>query len=362
MENIDKIQSPLFTTMRQGVATDGHKANLVQLTNIHGMSVVFMDIGATWLSCRLPMAQQNREVLLGVSTIDDFYQQKCYLGATVGRYANRISAGQFDIDGIAYQVSINQAGNCLHGGVDGFDKRRWEIVKQNTDYVEFKLVSEDGDQGFPGQLVVSVCYELTSDNEVIIRYRGKTDKATPVNLTNHAYFNLLGAESDFDCLDHQLQVKSETYLPVNEVGIPYGELKSVFDTSFDFTKAKEIKTDWLIDEQQKLTNGYDHAFLLVKNEEYAVRLTSPDDKVSLCLITDKPSVQIYTGNWLSGTPNRKGDNYNNYAGIALESQFLPDSPNHINFKQENCILYPDQEYNYTTRYQFDFSGGNENKI
>ena len=348
------MSNTLFKTMTEEVAFDGQPAKLVKLQNKNGLSVIFMDIGATWLSCEVPVADQQREVLLGVSTMADFKKQGTYLGATVGRFANRIADGQFSINGYPYQLSINQDGNTLHGGVDGFDKRRWEIEQQTQGFVRFALVSEDGDQGFPGQLQVSVCYQLTDDNQVIISYHAITDKPTPINLTNHAYFNLAGAESGADCRNHRLQIDADHYLPTNKVGIPLDGPASVDKNSFDFRQPKVITSDFLTEPQQQLAKGYDHAFLLNKPCQQGARaalLSSADNDLALEVFTNKPALQLYTGNWLVGTPNRNGGEYQDYAGIALETEFLPDAVNHPEW-QPSPILQAGQEYHYQTTYRF----------
>lgn len=346
----------LFETMTEEPAFDGQPAKLVKLQNQNGMSVTFMDIGATWLSCILPIEEELREVLLGVSTMADFKKHTTYMGTTVGRYANRIAMGQFEITGQHYQLKTNQAGNTLHGGPEGFDKRRWEIVEQSNDSVCFALVSDDGDQGFPGTLSVLVCYQLTDDNQVMISYKATTDKSTPINLTNHAYFNLSGAESGTDCKGYTLCINADNYLPTTDTGLPLGELASVEGNSFDFRQPKVIIQDFLADAQQKAAKGYDHSFFLnsgCKQGECAAEVTTADKRITLKVFTDKPAMQLYTGNWLAGTPNRSGGEYQDYAGIALETQFLPDSPNHPEWPQESCLLKPDEEYRYQTRYQFE---------
>ncbi|MGL4978545.1 MAG: galactose-1-epimerase, partial [Plesiomonas sp.] len=175
------MTQPLSITMTQQPAYDGRLAKIVELKNACGMRVAFMDIGATWLSCQVPVSQEERrEVLLGVSCMADFMRQQCYMGATVGRYANRIAHGRFSLQGNTFQVSTNQAGHCLHGGLQGFDKRRWHIAVKSEQSVTFSLLSPDGDQGFPGNLTVHVTYTLTNDNQVTIHYRATTDRATPV--------------------------------------------------------------------------------------------------------------------------------------------------------------------------------------
>ncbi len=230
----------------------------------------------------------------------------------------------FEVNGEAFQVSTNQAGNCLHGGEEGFDKRRWNIESQSEQQVTFSLLSEDGDQGFPGNLEVHVTYTLTDDNQVSIAYFAKTDKATPVNLTNHAYFNLLGAEADLDCRSHRLTIAADQYLPTNDVGIPLGALQDVKGTGFDFRNEKPVSEHFLQDEQQIAAKGYDHSYLFDAHRDVSkpvARVVSPDGKVHMSVVTNKPAMQLYTGNWLAGAPNRRGGEYQDYAGLALETQF-----------------------------------------
>lgn len=348
-------QSTLFETMTKEAASDGRLAQLFELKNENGMRAVFMDIGATWLSCKVPVKGQLREVLLGQSSMADFDKQQSYMGVTVGRYANRIANGQFKIDGTKYQVDTNQAGNTLHGGSEGFDKRRWSVVKETSNSVEFSLISPDGDQGFPGDLTVSVIYQLTDDNQVVISYLANTTKSTPVNLTNHAYFNLLGANSEFLGLDHILSINASEYVPTTDVGIPKGAWKKVKDTNFDFTEPKVISQDFMLDKDQDNAKGYDHSFVLDKTcakGECAASLTSPDSLVTMHVVTTKPAMQLYTGNWLAGTPNRVGGEYQDYSGIALETQFLPDAPNHPEWPQLSSVLSSIDTYKHETRYQF----------
>ncbi|MFA0440436.1 galactose-1-epimerase [Vibrio sp. 10N.286.49.C2] len=338
---------------------DGNPVELIELSNVNGMVIGVLDVGATWVSCKVPLDGEPdgcREVLLGCL---DYTKQVSYMGATVGRYANRIKAGQFSIEADTYQLALNQAGNTLHGGSDGFDKRRWQVLAQGVSFVELKLCSADGDQGFPGNLTVITRYDLTDDNEVVISYRATTDSPTVVNLTNHAYFNLLGAESGQDCLGHRLMVNADQFLPSDEKGIPLGELQSVVGTSFDFNESKRIDTHWMQDEHQQRAKGYDHSFLLNHDgldDRPVAYVHSPDGALTLQVFSNKPAMQLYTGNYLAGTPNRSKGCYTDYAGFALETQFLPDSPNHPEWPQPSCILQPDQEYWYTTSYRFDISG------
>lgn len=335
--------------------SDGQRAQLFVLKNKQGMCVTLMDVGATWLSCEIPVGTQRREVLLGVSSMADHQCQQAYLGATVGRFANRIAKGQFSIAGKHYQLHSNQGENTLHGGPQGFCKRRWYAEQEGDNAVSFSLNSGDGDQGFPGNLQAKVTYQLSEDNTLTLIYQAITDKACPVNLTNHAYFNLMGSEEAQSCLDHQLMIQADHYLPTDEQGIPLGELRAVQGTGFDFTKLKELGTDFLSDRDQHLAAGYDHSFLIKKSaqngHDIAAQSISPDGRVVLNVRTTKPAIQLYSGNYLVGTPNRSGGEYQNQAGFALETQFLPDAPNHPQWPQPSAILEAGEIYRYQTSYQ-----------
>ncbi|SDG84883.1 aldose 1-epimerase [Vibrio xiamenensis] len=345
---------PLFEQMKDEPAYDGQPAKLVELENASGMRAVFMDIGATWLSCSLPLANgESREVLLGVDSMQNFKRQQSYMGVTVGRYANRIAKGAFTLNGHDYVADINQNGNSLHGGAKGFHALRWEIENQSKASVTFAIHSPDGDQGFPGNVVVKATYTLSDDNALQIDYFAETDKPTPLNMTNHAYFNLDGTEHT--CLEHELWLDAPWYLPIDEVGIPNQDPTPVTGTGFDFTSAKTLGQDLLTDAQQKPHQGYDHAYLFDGKRDVSqavARLIGADKQVTLHVYTDKPAIQLYSGNWLAGTPGRGGQEYQAYNGVALETQFLPDSPNHLDWPQPSCILEPNQTYQSSTRYAF----------
>lgn len=336
--------------------SDGLAANIFTLTNKQGSSITLMDVGATWLSCKINMQDGLREVLLGVDSMDKHLKQQVYLGATVGRYANRIKHGKFEINGLRFQTSINQADNTLHGGLEGFDKRRWQVVKQHKNKIIFSLRSKDGDQGFPGNLTATVSYHFNDHNEVSINYIANTDKTCPINLTNHAYFNLLGAEQGQNCLTHLLQIKADRYAPNDEKGIPLGNFPSVLGSSFNFLQEKQIKQDFLSDLQQKNQSGYDHSFLLNDDvqdgQKVVLTLTAPDRSLQLDVSTSKPVLHLYTGNFLQGTPARGVNIYGSNAGIALETQYLPDAPNNLQWPQPTPYLRPEQTYQSITRYCF----------
>jgi len=242
------------------LAPDGLPYRLITLRNSAGMVVTLMDWGATLLSARVPMSDGSvRETLLGCASPEQYVEQTAFLGASVGRYANRIAKSRFELDGVPYALLPSQGENQLHGGPDGFDKRRWRIIKQNDGEALLSLDSPDGDQGYPGNCAATVHYRLTDDNRIAIEYRATVDKPCPVNLTNHAYFNL-----DGDCSDvrnHRLQLLAQAYLPVDEMGIPHEGLKAVAGTSFDFRTTKAIAQDFLADDDQRKVNGYDSCLM-----------------------------------------------------------------------------------------------------
>jgi len=337
------------------LAPDGQPYQLTQLKHAGGMTVTLMDWGATWLSAVLPLKSgKTRELLLGCQTPADYLQQAAYLGATVGRYANRIAHASLLMDGKQHPLVANQGEHQLHGGPEGFNTRRWQIIQQDEQQVSYALHSPDGDQGFPGNLDVQVNYRLTADNRLEISYQAQTDSACPVNLTNHAYFNLDGAGTDARL--QRLQLFADRYLPVDSEGIPSADLTPVEGSGMDFRHPKTLLQDFLSDRCQQRVKGYDHAFLLHRTcgalDCPAAHLWSADGQVQMSVFTSAPALQLYSGNYLGGTPARDGGSYANYAGLALESEFLPDSTNHPEWPQPNCWLQPGQHYLSATHYQF----------
>ncbi|EMH4161927.1 galactose-1-epimerase [Pluralibacter gergoviae] len=336
------------------LAPDGQPFRVVTLRNRGGMLLCVMDWGATLLSARVPLADGSvREALLGCASPEQYPQQTSFLGASIGRYANRIADSRFTLNGESYALAPSQGVNQLHGGPEGFDKRRWKIENQNDESVLFSLESDDGDQGYPGSLRATARFHLSDDNTLSIEYRAEVDKACPVNLTNHAYFNLNDKQSDVR--EHRLQIAAGQYLPVDETGIPRAGLKAVDGTSFDFRQPKAIAAEFLSDEDQRKTKGYDHAWLLDAQGDAtraAAQVWSADEKLTMKVFTSAPALQFYSGNYLAGTPSRGDEPYADWQGLALESEFLPDSPNHPEWPQPSCILQPGETYYSVTRYQF----------
>jgi len=336
------------------LAVDGQPYQLITLRNANHVVVTLMDWGATLLSARVPLQDGSvREALLGCASPEQYSQQAAFLGASIGRYANRIAHSRFTVDGTTYNVAPSQGEHQLHGGPQGFDKRRWAIASQAPSEVVFTLTSADGDQGFPGTLLATATYRLTDDNRISIEYRATVDKACPVNLTNHVYFNLDGAQTDVR--NHTLQLMADAYLPVDSSGIPHEGLKDVASTSFDFRQPKTIAQDFLSDSDQQKVKGYDHAFLLQAQgdaSKVVANVWSQDKKLQMAVYTSAPAIQFYSGNFLDGTLSRTAEPYTAWQGLALESEFLPDTPNHPEWPQPDCVLRPGEEYVSLTEYQF----------
>lgn len=335
-------------------APDGQPFKVITLHNANGMVVTLMDWGATLLSCRVPMKDgSERETMLRCPSPADYMQQTAFLGASVGRYANRIAHSQFPFEDNIVHLSTSTPPHHLHGGAEGFDKRRWSMVRHHAHEVMYRLTSPDGDQGFPGTLQITARFTLEEDNCLCIEYRATTDKPCPVCLTNHAYFNLDSQHSDVR--QHPLQILADHYLPVDSQGIPRGELTPVAGTHFDFRHAKTLAEDFLQDPDQQAVQGYDHSFLLQAKGDLAqaaARLWSADHRLQMTVYTTAPALQFYSGNYLAGTPAHGKGQYQAYDGLALESEFLPDSPNHPEWPQADCWLLPGEEYLSMTKYQF----------
>ena len=336
------------------LAVDGQPYRVITLRNANGVVVTLMDWGATLLSARIPMKDGSvREALLGCASPEQYTEQAAFLGASIGRYANRIANSRYTLDGQTVELAPSQGQHQLHGGPEGFDKRRWAIASQNPTEAVFTLTSPDGDQGYPGELQAKATYRLTEDNRISIEYRANVDKACPVNLTNHVYFNLDGNQTDVR--NHKLQLLADAYLPVDESGIPHDGLKDVANTSFDFRESKTVAQDFLSDDDQKKVKGYDHAFLLQAQGDatkVAANVWSEDEKLQMAVYTSAPAIQFYSGNYLDGTLSRSPQPYTAWQGLALESEFLPDSPNHPEWPQPDCVLRPGEEYVSLTEYQF----------
>ena len=332
---------------------------LFTLTNARGMEVRFASVGGVILSVQVPDRNgAMADVVLGYDAPDDYQTDRYYFGAIVGRYANRIANGAFSIDGHAYALAKNDGPNHLHGGIRGFHRAEW-IVEPFTDVARSGAVlsrlSPAGEEGYPGNLQVAVTYTLTDRNELIFDYLATTDAPTPVNLTQHSYFNLAGHDRG-DILGHQLTLNASRFTPVNATLIPTGALRAVVGTPFDFTATHAIgaRID-VADEQLQFGHGYDHNFVIDRAAAttltLAARVAEPSSGRMLEVHTTEPGIQLYTGNWLDGSmPGKRGHAYGRRCGLALETQHFPDSPNQEQFPP--TILRPGEEYRSRTVYRF----------
>ncbi len=339
-------------TTHFGVLTDGRAVSAYTLTNRYGSEVVMLDWGASLHSVRVPDGRGRLgEVILGCDSLADYQCQQVYLGASVGRFANRIAEGRFVLDGRRYQLECNQAPNHLHGGRDGFDRRLWRasILEPGGDArLRLTLQSADGDQGYPGNLAVTLTVSLSDESVLTLAYEAEADQATPVNLTHHAYFNLDDSDS---CLEHRLQLLAERYLPLDAAQIPQRWPQPVAGTPFDFRQPKALEQDLAVaDEQLRRAGGYDHYFLLEPGPEWPIRVQSPCSGRCLEVSTSLPGVHLYSGNFLQGTLGRRQRYYANHAGFCLETQYPADSPNRED--GQACIVRPGQPYRAVTRFRF----------
>jgi len=335
----------------------GRPVTLYTLTNAHGVEIRAMNYGGIVLSIRIPDRKgQVGDVVLGHETLEGYIPNPPYFGAIVGRYANRIANGTFTLDGKTYTLPKNDGPNTLHGGIDKtFNKVVWdgEPLKGKTG-VAFSYVSKDGEEGFPGNLKVKVTYTLTDSNELVIDYEATTDKATPINVSQHSYFNLAG-EGTSDILNHEIMINADRFTPVDKNLIPTGELRPVKGTPFDFTTSTKIGAR--IDdnyEQLVLGHGYDHNWVLDRKGDglsLAARVYEPTSGRVLEVSTTQPGVQFYTGNFLDGTiTGKQGHVYKHRYGFCLETQHFPDSPNHPDFP--TTILKPGETFRSSTVFKF----------
>ncbi len=341
-----KVTKAPFGTLPDGSPVDAYTLSDAALT------VRIITFGAHIISVQAPDRSGNRtDVVLGYDTLAGYLADKStYMGSVVGRYGNRIAKGTFALQGRQYHLPLNNNGNTLHGGTTGFDRLNW-TARPLPDGVELTVVSPDGDQGVPGTLTAHVRYTLSGD-KLTLDYSATTDKPTVVNLTNHTYFNLAGSGS---ILNEVLMLDADHYTPVDAGLIPTGDLASVAGTPFDFRQPTAIGARIEMDNQQlKLAGGYDHNWILNPPRTLtrpAAVLTDLDSGRVLKVYTLEPGVQFYSGNFLDGTATgRGGEPYQKHAGLCLETQHFPDSPNHPGFP--STALNPGQTYHTTTIFEF----------
>lgn len=351
-----------ITKQRFGMLSDGTKVSLYTVQNKR-MSFSVTDYGCTITSIVLKDSEGKcTDVALGYSTLDGYINGNCFFGAFIGRFANRIGKASFTVDGKKYQLDKNDGTNTLHGGFTGWDKKVWHaktVSSKSQSGVKFTYFSPDGDQGFPGSMKAEVTYLLDDRNNLTCRYTAVTDKATPVNFTNHSYFNLAGGGT---VENHLLKLNCESTLDIDAKLIPNGKMLSVKDTPFDFTSEKRIGKDIKL-----VGNGYDHCYVTAAykpenphcgaplTDDGLVRIaevTEPSSGRCMTVDSNMEAMQLYTANWIGGVQGKNGRLYEKHGAVCLETQCFPNSPNTGDFP--SCILQPGEKYKAVTVYGFNF--------
>jgi aldose 1-epimerase len=355
---------PGITRRAFGTLPGGETVDLYTLTNASGMQAEITNYGGILVSLKTPDRRgQRADVLLGYDTLDGYRNDTAtYFGALVGRYANRIAKGRFTLDGHTYTLPINNPPNSLHGGTDGFNRRLWRAEPRRTKEgpaLELRLVSPDGDQGYPGRLQARVIYTLGDDNSLRIEYFASTDKDTVVNLTNHAYFNLAG-EGSGTILGTELTIHAHRFTPIDATLIPTGVIAPVAGTPLDFTRPTPIgERIGAANEQIQRAGGYDFNYVLDSGggakPAPAAEAYDPASGRRMRIYTTQPGLQFYSGNFLKGERGKHGHRYGLHAGLALETQHFPDSPNQPGFPSTE--LKPGETYHQVTIYKFDVLRG-----
>ncbi|MDR0323300.1 MAG: galactose mutarotase [Treponema sp.] len=341
-----KIKEKIF-----GILSNGKKVKLYTLS-VGDLKLSLTNFGAAWTSLLVPCGKGVQDdVLLGYSALNGFLNNEPYLGVTVGRFANRIKGAAFTLNGKTHKLDANDGENCLHSGWRGFDKMLWKAETYEESegaYVRFEMESPDGEGGFPGNLKAVVSYGLTKSNEIIADYQAKVDAPCPVNLTNHAYFNLAG-ESKGNIFSHELVLHSSSYVEIDDKYIPTGAVLPVKNSPFDF------KTRRRFDSNLGQLDGYDHCFV-VDGEQGKLRpcaeVYENTSGRSIKVFTTQPAVQFYTGNFLNNVKGKQGIIYGKHSGFCLETQHFPDTPNHNNFP--SCTAGPENDYHEKTVFAFGF--------
>ena len=364
MQNNNQDSFPRINIKPMGEAETGEDVFLYSLVNEQGMKVDITNYGGIIVRLFAPdRSGRMQDIVLGYNDLDSYMDNPAYFGALIGRFANRISGGEFSLGGKKYSLEQNEKeenfANHLHGGSRGFHSVVWEarpLMGVQTG-LRLNYSSADGEGGYPGNLEVEVDYILTADNVLRLEYRVETDKPTPLNLTNHSYFNLRG-EGRGDILTHVVSLNSEEITPVNEALIPTGEFMSVADTPFDFRSPQEIGSRIKQDHPQlKIGGGYDHNYVISGAQgelTRAAEVYEPWSGRKMTVHTTEPGVQFYTGNSLSEQPGKSGRKYYRHSGFCLETQHYPDSVNHENFP--SVILQPGEVFNSVTEFAFSTEG------
>lgn len=336
---------------------DGKRTNLFVLRNAAGAEACITNYGGRIVSLLVPDSRgELRDVVLGFDSLDDYTAGPSSFGATIGRFANRISEGKFELDGDTIRLDVNSGNHSIHGGYHGWQYQVFHATQPSDSTLSLSYVSPDGEGGFPGTVVVDVNFRLAHDNALHIEYHAETDRKTVVNMTNHSFFNLSG-DARQTVLDHVLFVRASHFTPLTETSVPTGEIWPVAGTAFDFTQPLAIGSATQRDslrEQLQRTQGLDHNFILDTEGDptvLAASLYSPESGIAMEVFTNEPGLQVYTGNMLDGSRTGKGQvPFHKHTAICLETQHFPDSPNNPHFP--STILEPGQRYYSVCTYRF----------
>jgi aldose 1-epimerase len=343
-----------------GTLPSGESVNLFSLKNANGMEAWISDYGCNITNLWIPTPDGTRhDVVLGFESLAEYCTTNFYFGGVIGRYANRIAKGKFELDNVTFNVAKNLQGNHLHGGIKGFDKVLWttEMIETDEPSLILKYLSPNGEEGYPGNLETTVTYTLKSNNTLLMTFEAETDQKTIVNLTNHSYFNFSGGRENV--LNYELQINAVKMLEIDSSLIPTGNMLDVSDSVFDFIEPQKMGTGIykISDEQLRLGSGYDHCYVLNKaeNEMGLVAIVS-DEKTGLKLeiTSTEPGVQLYSANHLPGVSGKNGISYKKHHGLCLETQHFPDAPNHPYFKSTE--LKPGEKFESFTSWAFSNLG------
>lgn len=337
---------------------DGKQTDLYILRNRQGNEVAISNYGGAIVAIMVPDKNgRHANVIQSHDNIQSLVNSpEPYLSTLIGRYGNRICKGRYQLNGKVYQLPVNNGPNSLHGGNKGFNARVWDALLMNDETLILNYVSSYGEEGFSGELKVTVAYTFNDNNELVIEYMATTNKKTIVNLTSHGFFSLTGTADPTPTVDSLIcEINADFYLPIDETCIPTGEIRTVKDTPFDFRTPKTVGRDIDADNEQiRNGNGYDHCYVLNKNEEgelsFAARITEPESGRTMEVYTTEPGMQLYTDNWADGYKGQHGATFPKRSGICFEAQHFPDSPNRPYFP--TVVLRPGEQYKQTTIYRF----------
>lgn len=337
---------------------DGKQTDLYILRNRQGNEVAISNYGGAIVAIMVPDKNgRHANVIQSHDNIQSLVNSpEPYLSTLIGRYGNRICKGRYQLNGKVYQLPVNNGPNSLHGGNKGFNARVWDALLMNDETLILNYVSSYGEEGFSGELKVTVAYTFNDNNELVIEYMATTNKKTIVNLTSHGFFSLTGTADPTPTVDSLIcEINAGFYLPIDETCIPTGEIRTVKDTPFDFRTPKTVGRDIDADNEQiRNGNGYDHCYVLNKNEEgelsFAARITEPESGRTMEVYTTEPGMQLYTDNWADGYKGQHGATFPKRSGICFEAQHFPDSPNRPYFP--TVVLRPGEQYKQTTIYRF----------